>query len=378
MTETKVLLIEPYFGGSHKQFLEGLMKYVPADYALLHLPARKWKMRMQLAAPWFVQKINKMAEENRCFDIVLMSTFMDVAVFRALAVQIRGWNPNTRYYTYFHENQFAYPTVLSKATTHQFASINFTTALASDSVAFNSNFNRESFLQQCRNYIGKAADMQLFKELDSIAGKSLVLYPGIDFHALDMIEKPDADPDKPLIIWNHRWEHDKNPDEFFQILYRLDAEAVPFRLAVLGQSFRDRPDVFAEARKRLEHLIEHFGFAADKNEYYEILKRGSFIVSTSLHEFFGISILEGVRAGCFPLVPDRLSYPELFDKRFRYADGTLYRVLKDHLVKKRMVSRDEYIDMTEKYSWSLLGPRYRQWLAGQGENNRQSFAASAG
>ncbi len=225
------------------------MKYVQADYALLHLPARKWKMRMQLAAPWFVQKINEMDEESRYFDIVLMSTFMDVAVFRALAVQIRGWNPKTRYFTYFHENQFAYPTVLSKATTHQFASINFTTALASDSVAFNSHFNRQSFLQQCRNYIGKAADMQLSEELDSIAGKSLVLYPGIDFETLDMMDKPAADPDKPLIIWNHRWEYDKNPDEFFQILYRLDAEAVPFRLAVLGAEFQGSAGSFCRSQE---------------------------------------------------------------------------------------------------------------------------------
>ena len=101
MSETKVLLIEPYFGGSHKQFLEGLVKYVQADYTLLQLPARKWKMRMQLAAPWFVQKIKEMAQRDRFFDIVLMSTFMDVAVFRALAAQVRGWNPDTRYFPIF-------------------------------------------------------------------------------------------------------------------------------------------------------------------------------------------------------------------------------------------------------------------------------------
>jgi glycosyltransferase involved in cell wall biosynthesis len=373
ISETKVLLIEPYFGGSHEQFLEGIMKYVQGDYTLLQLPARKWKMRMQLAAPWFVQKIKEMDEADRFFDIILMSTFMDVAVFRALAAQVRGWNPNTRYFTYFHENQFAYPTVLSKATTHQFAAINFTTALASDSLAFNSNFNRESFLKGCRSYIGKAADIQLSNELHEVERKSLVLYPGIDFEALDMIAKPAEKPDKPLIIWNHRWEHDKNPDEFFQILYRLDGEAIPFRLAVLGQSFRDRPAVFAEARKRLGHVIEHFEFVASKNEYYQILKQGSFVISTSLHEFFGISILEGVRAGCFPLVPDRLSYPELFDKRFRYNEGTLYQVLKDHLARKSTLDRDEYVDMTEKYSWNFQGPRYRQWLKNQEVDKKRLF-----
>lgn len=362
MCKKKVLLIEPYYGGSHKQFLEGIMKYVGGNYSLLQLPARKWKMRMQLSAPWFIQKIKEMPEGDRDFDIVLMSTFTDVAVFRALAPQIRGWNPDIRYYTYFHENQFAYPGVLAKTTAHQFTAINFTTALASDRLAFNSTFNRKTFLNQCREYIGKAADMHLFEELNDIRDKSLVLYPGIDYQGLDMVDKPDQNQDKPLIVWNHRWEHDKNPEAFFQILYRLDEEGIPFRLAVLGQSFRKRPAIFTEAQKRLEHLIDHYGFVTDKREYYEILRKGNFIISTSLHEFFGISILEGVRAGCFPLVPDRLSYQELFDKRFRYEEGALYQTLKDHLIKKSALNRDDSVHMTEKYSWSNMSLEYRQWF----------------
>ena len=136
MLNKKVLLIEPYYGGSHKQFLEGLVKYVDADYMLLHLPARKWKMRMQLAAPWFVQKVIEMDEKDRRYDLVLMSSFMDVAVFRALVSQLKGWHQDTRFFTYFHENQFSYPGVLAKETTHQFTAINFTTALASDRLAF--------------------------------------------------------------------------------------------------------------------------------------------------------------------------------------------------------------------------------------------------
>ncbi len=362
MPRNKILLIEPYYGGSHKQFLDGIEKYVDAEFVLLHLPARKWKMRMQLSAPWFVQKIKEMPEKARSFDTVLMSAFIDVAVFRALVAQIPGWNPDLQFCTYFHENQFSYPGILPKTAMHQFTAINFTTALASDRVAFNSAFNRDSFLNQCKNYLSKAADMELLNVLGDIENKSLVLYPGIDFQVLDTIMVPNRKSDKSLIIWNHRWEHDKNPEEFFQMLYKLDRHGVPFRVAVLGQSFRDRPTVFAEAEKRLSHLIDHFGFVKDKREYYELLKRGSFIISTSHHEFFGISVLEGVRAGCLPLVPERLSYPELFDRRFRYKEDELYDVLKDNLTRRSRLTREESVTMTEKYSWPVIAPEYLKWL----------------
>ena len=52
----RILILEPYYGGSHKYFLDGLQKHVRANYHLLALPARNWKMRMQLSALWFVEQ----------------------------------------------------------------------------------------------------------------------------------------------------------------------------------------------------------------------------------------------------------------------------------------------------------------------------------
>jgi len=362
MSGKKVLLIEPYYGGSHKQFLQGIIKYIDADFLLLHLPARKWKMRMQLSAPWFVNKIKAIPERERWFDTVLMSTFIDVAVFRTLVSQIPGWNPDIQFCTYFHENQFSYPGLLAKTTMHQFTAINFTTALASDRLAFNSIYNRNSFLQQCGVYLSKAADMKFSNELDHIKNKSIVLYPGLDFESLDSLPTEKNKAETPLIIWNHRWEHDKNPEALFQVLFKLDQERVPFRLALLGQGFRNRPAIFKEAEKRLAPVIDHFGFVEDKTTYFKILKSGSFILSTSIHEFFGISMLEGVRAGCLPLVPDRLSYQELFDKRFRYGDGELYDALKKNLTHRCTLQPTECVEMTERYSWPVLAPEYLRWL----------------
>jgi hypothetical protein len=39
------------------------------------------------------------------------------------------------------------------------------------------------------------------------------------------------------------------------------------------------------------------------------------VVSTAIQENFGLSIVEAILAGCFPILPNRLSYPELIPPR---------------------------------------------------------------
>ena len=372
MGKIKILLIEPYYGGSHKRFLDGLIRNIDGIYTLMSLPARKWKMRMQLAAPWFIEQLLLLPAAKRSFDIVLFSSFIDVAVFRALASSVEGWNPNCRYLTYFHENQFGYPGVLDKYTSHQFTSINFTSALVSDSIAFNSKYNRTSFLDQVRRYLLKATDMELSASLEQLHRKSIVLYPGLDFHQLDRVARPlgarEAGGVK-TIVWNHRWEHDKNPEEFFTALYKLQDNGIDFKLCLLGQSFMHQPDCFAEAQIRLAQSIIQWGHVDDVLSYYRYLAAGDIVVSTALHEFFGISVIEAVRAGCLPVLPKRLSYPELFAERFLYESDKLYETLVRVLQDNVRLSADESRNMTDAYSWKSLGAGYRKWLSG---SNRQT------
>ncbi len=364
MKKKRILIVEPYYGGSHRHFLEGLKQTIDAAYTLLTLPARKWKMRMQLSAPWFAEQIRTMKREERKFDLILCSTFVDVAVLRALLSNVEGVDKSMKYYTYFHENQFVYPGQEEVVNNHQFTAINFTTALASDGVAFNSQYNFKSFFENCEKYIKKATDMNLPSALSDIEEKSRILFPGLDYSTIDRAQKRN-ESDTPTIVWNHRWEHDKNPETFFNALYALQERGIPFQLIVLGQSFKSQPPCFKEAEKRLQAEIRHFGFAQSRKEYAALLRQGDIVVSTSHHEFFGISIIEAVRSGCRPLVPNRLSYPELFDRKYLYSDDCLASSLEKLLLKKEKLGETVSQQLTDRFKWSQMKEKYKEWLFGK-------------
>jgi glycosyltransferase involved in cell wall biosynthesis len=350
----RLLILEPYYGGSHQAFLEGLQRYLPFSCSLLTLPAHKWKWRMRLAAPYFAGELHKSTPA----DAVLCSTFLDVAALRGLGP---AWLRQVPVLTYFHENQFAYPVQASDERDLHFALTNLTTALASDGLAFNSSFNLRTFLQGEGQLGRMGCDIDHSSWQSQIKAKAQVLPPGVDFTDIDAHPRPSRQK-APVIVWNHRWEHDKDPETFFRTLFRLDQAGVDFRLIVLGQSFRHQPPIFQEAASRLAHRLLHFGFAPSRADYLRCLKMGDLVVSTARHEFFGLAVIEAVRAGCRPLLPDRLSYPELFPAEFLYKDDSIYERLKGEVLTFKPLDAAQTLALTDPYSWPSLAPRYEQWL----------------
>lgn len=350
-----ILVIEPYFGGSHKFFLEQLQEHLDLNFSFITLPARKWKWRMRFAAPWVAGQLSQQQD----VEAILCSTFVDVATLKGLAP---AWFNSLPILTYFHENQFAYPVQVKDERDFHFGLTNYLTALASDRLGFNSHFNLDTFLAGCRDMEKKAPDIKLDTS-GLLAEKSTILPLGLNFNELDLI--PDSKkPSCPVIVWNHRWEHDKNPELFFHTLFELADEGIAFKLIVVGQSFQRRPPIFAKAKDRLQDRLIHFGYAPSRAEYLRLLKQGTIIISTASHEFYGLSVIEAVRAGCRPLLPRRLSYPELFGPEYLYDTDQFFKnQLKEMLATHHgPLSITKRLELTERFTWPVLRQYYEKWL----------------
>jgi glycosyltransferase involved in cell wall biosynthesis len=319
---------------------------------------------MRLSAPYFAEEVISYQQES--FDVILCSSFVDVATFRSLLPQAMAQLP---LYTYYHENQFAYPVQENDERDFHFGLTNLTTLLASDGVAFNTQHNLDTFLAGVDHILKICPDMNLTGVATQITLKTLILHPGLDFNYIDRARPQIQKSGSPVIVWNHRWEHDKNPELFFKTLFSLDEQNVDFRLIVLGQSFQRQPEIFSVAHERLQHKTIHYGFAESKDQYAELLKMGDIVVSTADHEFYGISVIEAVRAGCTPLLPNRLSYPELFPTEYLYEKGDFLSRLQYLLV--NYTKLDPFItnSLTDPFSWSVLHEKYIEWLGGSEQGN---------
>eukprot|EP01118_Nematostelium_gracile_P018409 TRINITY_DN8170_c0_g1_i2.p1 TRINITY_DN8170_c0_g1~~TRINITY_DN8170_c0_g1_i2.p1 ORF type:complete len:277 (-),score=48.98 TRINITY_DN8170_c0_g1_i2:21-851(-) len=210
---------------------------------------------------------------------------------------------------YFHENQLVYPNRFVKDRDFQFGWNQIMSALTADIVLFNSLFNLNSFLAAIPSFLKTLPEGQWRpKGIDElIRKKSTVLYFPIEMPIVIKHTKKEG----PLhILWNHRWEFDKRPDLFFEALFKLKNCGCQFKLSVLGESFVDSPPIFEQAKEVLSDHILNWGYQETKDDYYQILEQADVVVSTTDHEFFGVSVVEAIARGCYPLCPNRLVFPE--------------------------------------------------------------------
>lgn len=108
---------------------------------------------------------------------------------------------------------------------------------------------------------------------------------------------------EPLVVWPHRLSPDKQPNIFEKLSQETRFSGVQF--------------------------VRTKDLNLSKSDYYSLLDRAKVVVSTALHENFGISMVEAATRGCIPVVPYGLSYDEtLMDDGWFYSDydGLVYQV----------------------------------------------------
>ena len=319
---------------------------------------------MRHSAITFAQQSTDLLKNGKNWDILFCSDMLNLAEFIALVPKEIAGLPKV---IYFHENQLTYPVRVENERDYQYAMTNLTSALAADAVWFNSQFHRKSFLDALGKFLKSMPDNQPLEVIEKIQEKSSIHYPGV----ADFPTRPKRKSGAIKILWAARWEHDKNPEDFFAALKILKSKNIEFKISVIGQSFRDIPEIFKKAKNDLKDNIEHWGFQETRQKYENILSEADVVVSTANHEFFGIGIVEAVAAGAYPLVPNRLSYPEiLWSDHNENAECFFYNgTVKDLAEKLELLAgrlQEEKLwpnsispeKITSRFKWISLAPQY--------------------
>jgi glycosyltransferase involved in cell wall biosynthesis len=313
-----VVVLEPYYGGSHAAFVDAVVAGSRHRCRLVSLPARKWKWRMRGAAVWFTRDGGDWLKTGNPCDLILGSDMVSVSDLRAsLPLGLR----DTPIVCYFHENQLTYPIPDEQDRDYHYGMTNITSCLAADAVWFNSRFHLGDFLAAASRLLDKMPDYVPRDITGEIRRKSSVLPPPV---LVKPAKRAPAPADRTLtIVWSHRWEYDKNPEPFFRAMLQLDEAGYAFNLVLLGEQFRTAPAVFADSWERLQRHIVHAGYLDSRQAYLAMLSRCDVVVSTAIQENFGIAVIEAVLAGCQPLLPKRLAYPEIIPPEMH--DACLYQ-----------------------------------------------------
>ena len=356
----KILILEPYYCGSHKQWADGYKKYSKNHIKILHIKGKFWKWRMHGGAITLARKYIAL---RWLPDFILATDMIDLSIFLSLTREKTHKIPSA---IYFHENQLSYPWSpsdrdLLKNRDKHYAFINYTSALSANRVIFNSFFHMNSFIKELKPFLNHFPDHKELNTINIIKNKSEVLHLGMDLSVFNngQIKKNNL----PIVLWNHRWEYDKNPDLFFKTLAKVKQNGYNFKLAVLGENFSSSPRIFEKAKEEFRSEIIHWGYCDSLTDYKKWLFMSDILPVTSNQEFFGASVMEAIHCGVWPILPKRLSYPELIPKK--YQSKHLYNDDNDLLMKinwalnNLQTLRDSNLsEIASKYDWKNIAPKY--------------------
>ena len=359
MKKLNIALIEPFYTGSHQKWNDGLASYSTHNVLTYTLNGKYWKWRMHGGAISLAEKVNTSGKQ---FDLFVVSDFLDLSLFKSL---LKPAYHDAKYFIYFHENQLTYPWSptdidVELERDNHYAFINYSSALVADHILFNSTFHRNSFLNALPTFLNQFPDYRNLESINDINRKSHVLSLAIELPILDdnTLKVPRS------ILWNHRWEYDKNPEEFFNTLQIIKENGISFKLIVLGEHTTKYPLIFDWAKMYFHEEIIHWGYVESAKEYWHWLQHATILPVTSIQDFFGISIIEAMHAEVYPLLPNRLVYPEhianTHSGKHLYHDNELLSKLTILLEND---TRQKYSHWIEQYAWKTSIDHYDNTFA---------------
>ena len=246
-------------------------------------------------------------------------------------------------------------------------------ALAADRLLFNSRYNLDGFLRGCAGLLERLPDKVPAGVPERLAEKARVLPVPVAVEALaeGQSKWPGRSAGRPMrLLWIGRFEYDKCGERLLAVLRLLESTAIDYEVAVVGQQFRDSPPAFKDIATEFPHRLVHFGYVREENAYRALLRGADLVLSTALHEFQGLAVIEAVAAGCLPVVPDRLSYRELYPRHCRYTsapddpDSEARSALRCLLLARDMLGQQNARPPdVQRFSLASLAPKYRRILS---------------
>ncbi|XP_041573178.2 tRNA-queuosine alpha-mannosyltransferase isoform X4 [Taeniopygia guttata] len=369
-----VLLIEPFYGGSHKQLMDLLQEELQEDCVLYTLPAKKWHWKARTSALYFMQTVPTSSN----YRILFASSVLNLAELAALRPDLG----KLKKVLYFHENQLAYPVQKCQERDFQYGYNQILSWFMPEhklarlekvmGVKRNGDAYQEGLPgQQESRAVMKTSDTHPESGLcEPQPGLCTTQHEGqpcppavpvqaeapestnpcqgedkqhLTFNLSNILSGLDYQQRPLHIAWPHRWEHDKDPETFFKVLMKLKEQDLPFHVSVLGETFSEIPDIFSETREVLGSSVLHWGYLHSKDDYFRALCTADVVISTAKHEFFGVAMMEAVHCGCYPLCPKALVYPEIFPAEYLYSTPEqLFKRLQNFCKRPDIVRRHLY------------------------------------
>ncbi|MEO0495117.1 MAG: DUF3524 domain-containing protein, partial [Actinomycetota bacterium] len=312
----RVLLVEPFLGGSHRAWAEGWAAHSDHDIEILGLPGRHWRWRMRGGAVSLARTLTN--APRPAVDVVVASNMLDLATFRGMVAL-----PGAIWVQYLHENQLSYPRRPGEALDAGLAWMQWRSLIVADEVWCNSAFQRDEVLAGLDDLLTSVPDHDHTPERAALPAKLRVEHPGVAIRPTPMRT---AGEQRPLVLSNQRWHHDKDVGAVVRAVRRLLDRGLNVELACIGDHVGGEAASIDPLLDRLGDRVVARGFV-DRPAYEALLDRADVVVSAARGENFGIAVVEAIAAGAWPVLPDRLAYPEVVPSEHHaaclYSEGGL-------------------------------------------------------